>query len=676
MAEEYKRFATLLRSCAKLGLLAQGMQIHAMLLKLRNEFDLVMNNTLVDMYAKCRKPDLAQKLFDIMPERNVVSWTVLINGYLQQGRPCGSLSLFSDMSIAGVRPNEFTFSLNLKACASLGLPTHGMQIHDLCVKTGFEGYAVVSNALIDMYAKTGVLQDAVKVFKKMPTRNLISWNTMIAAYVHCGQEKNSFSAFREMQKEGEIPDEFTLSSLLKASGSLGSLERGLRIHASVITLGFSKSTILASALIDLYVKCRSLTEARSVFEASPQKNVVSWTAMLVGYAQEARTMEAMELFSRLRRSEIQIDNFVISSLVGSFADFALVELGKQFHGYTIKNLSGSDVSVINSIVDMYIKCGMIPEAEQLFNEMPEKSVISWTAMITGYGKHGDGKKAIDLFTEMEAQGTKPDEVTFLAVLSACGHAGLLEEGRMYFTKLTEQFGFQAKQEHYACMVDLLGRAGCLKEAKNLIHSMPVEPSCAVWQTLLGACRIHRDVDLGKEVGEILLMLDSRNPVNYVVLSNLYAEVGLWKECEIIREMMKRKGLKKEAGWSWIEIDKEVHFFYGGDDSHPLFKEIHEALAEVTGKIKEMGYIVGVRFSLHDVDAESKEENLKLHSEKLAIGLGIVLGFGGSVEVIRVFKNLRVCGDCHEFLKGVSRVLGREILAWILRLSPKAFLVDL
>ncbi|CAN6439008.1 unnamed protein product [Victoria cruziana] len=660
MAEEYKRFASLLRSCAKLGLLAQGMQIHAMLLKLGNEFDLVMSNTLMDMYAKCGKTESSHKMFDIMPDRNVVSWTVLMNGYLQQGRPWSSLSLFSDMSTAGFRPNEFTFSLSLKACASLGLSAHGMQIHDLCVKTGFKGYAVVSNALIDMYGKTGVLQDAVQLFERMRTRNLISWNTMIAAYVQCGQEKDSFSTFRQMQKKGEIPDEFTLSSLLKACGTLGSLEKGVLIHASVITLGFSRSIILASALIDLYVKCQCLTEARKVFEASPRKNVVSWTAMLVGYAQGARIMESMELFGQLRRSEIQIDNFVISSLVGSFADFALVELGKQVHGYTVKNPSGSDVSVINSIVDMYIKCGMMQEAEQLFNEMPEKNVVSWTVMITGYGKHGYGKKAISLFNEMEVQGTKPDEVTFLAVLSACSHAGLLKEGKMYFTKLTEQFGLEAKQEHYACMVDLLGRAGRFKEAKDLIHNMPVEPGFGVWQTLLGACRIHRDVDLGKEVAEILLRVDSRNPVNYVVLSNLYAEAGLWKECEATREKMKRKGLRKEAGWSWIEIDKEVHFFHVGDDSHPLFKEIHKALTEVTGKIKEMGYVVGMRFSLHDVDAESREENLKLHSEKLAIGLGIVLGFGGT-EVIRVFKNLRVCGDCHEFLKGVSRVLGREIL---------------
>ncbi|KAI3846048.1 hypothetical protein MKX03_029080 [Papaver bracteatum] len=662
---ELQKFADLLRNCSKYSLLDHGRQIHTAVLKMGFGVDLMINNDLVGMYGKCGATSTAHKVFDEMPVRNVVSWTTLMTGYLGNGNAKASLSLFFQMGYSGIEPNDFTFSTNLKACGILGIRETGMQIHALCVKTGFESVSVVGNSIMDMYSKCGRLDEATQMFDELPSRNLISWNTILSGYAHDGHSYRPLELIRRMQEEGEIPDNFTFVSALKACGGVGAMHEGQQIHASLMRRGFdiSRQTILACALVDYYVKCRSLSEARYVFNQIEQKNVVCWTTMIAGYTQAGDAQNSMELFGQTRVVDVQVDGFILSSMIGVFADLALVEQGKQVHSYTIKVPSGLDVSVANSIVDMYLKCGLAEEAKRRFSEISEPNVISWTVMITGCGKHGYGKEVIQLFEQMQLENIDPDEVTYLAVLSACSHAGLIEESHKYFSRLCGDHRIKPKVEHYSCMVDLLGRAGKLKEAKNLINNMEVEPNVGIWQTLLGACRVHKDLELGKEVGEILLRLDDNNPVNYVMMSNLFAESGEWRECQRVRELMKQKGLKKEAGCSWVEIDKEVHYFYGGDDRHPLTENIHNLLKEMEKRMKEeTGYVYRARFSLHDVEDESKEESLRMHSEKLAIGLGLLLG--GDLEekggVMRIFKNLRVCGDCHEFIKVLSRILKKVV----------------
>ncbi|XP_010242822.1 PREDICTED: putative pentatricopeptide repeat-containing protein At3g15130 [Nelumbo nucifera] len=657
---ERQRLAKLLRDCSKYSLLNRGLQTHVTTVKMGLGLDLIINNSLVDMYGKCNRLDMASLVFDKMPERNVISWTTLMGGYLCQGNAKATLSLFCQMGSSEVKPNDFTFSTSLKACGFIGIAENGMQIHVLCIKTGFEWNLVVANSIIDMYSKCGKIVESTRMFDIMPTRNLISWNSMIAGYTNARQSSKSLHLFKRMQEHGEIPDEFTYSSVLKSCAGLGAVQEGRQIHASLITRGFPIliQTIMASALVELYIKCRWLPEARKLFDRIEDKNVISWTAIIAGYAQEGKLQETIDLFRQFRKTGIQLDGFVLSSMMGVLADFALVEQGKQIHSYMVKVPYGLDISAANSVVDMYIKCGLTVEAEKCFNEILARNVVSWTVMISGYGKHGYGKDAIRLFEEMQLENIKPDEVSYLAVLSACSHAGLIEEGNKYFSTLCKDQSITPKVEHYACMVDLLGRAGHLKEAKDLIENMPLEPSVGIWQTLLSACRVHRDLEFGREVGEILLRLDGDNPVNYVMMSNIYAEAGEWGECQKVREAMKEKGLKKEAGCSWIDIDKEVHFFYGGDDTHPLIERIHEVLKVMERRIKEeTGYAHGVKFALHDVEEESKEESLRVHSEKLAIGLALVHG-GLDRGVVSVFKNLRVCGDCHEFFKGLSKVLKR------------------
>ncbi|KAF7827145.1 putative pentatricopeptide repeat-containing protein [Senna tora] len=657
---ERQLFTKLLKKCSKNYLLDRGKQVHGAVEIFGFGRDLVLNNDLVDMYAKCRRMDLACSVFDRMPERNVVSWTALMCGFLQNGDAKTSLSLFSKMGLSAVKPNEFTLSTNLKASGILGIAENGKQIHGVCAKSGYECVPVVSNSIIDMYSKCDRISEAARMFNVMPVKNLISWNAMIAGYTLKRNGEEALKLFRMMQERGEAPDEYTYSSLLKACGCLGAVREGTQIHASLITQGFPylvQSTV-SGALVDLYVKCRNMVEARRVFNQIEQNNVISWNSLILGYAQEGNLPETMNLFQLLRESKHQVDGFLLSSLIGVFADFALVEQGKQMHAYTVKVPYGLEISVANSILDMYMKCGLTDEADALFREMPVRNVVSWTVMITGFGKHGIGKKAVDLFNEMQVDGIEPDSVSYLAVLSACSHSGLIKEGQEYFSSFCRNQHCKPQVEHYACVVDLLGRAGRLKEAMDLIEKMPLKPNVGIWQTLLSACRMHGDVEMGKHVGDILLRLDGNNPVNYVMMSNIYADAGYWKESENIRYVVKRKGLKKEAGCSWVEIDKKVHFFYNGDENHPLTEKIHGILKEMEKRMKEeIGYVHNTKFSLHDVEEESKVESLRFHSEKLAIGLALLSGGPKDGQrMIYVFKNLRVCGDCHTFIKGLSKFL--------------------
>ncbi|KAI3713828.1 hypothetical protein L1987_72414 [Smallanthus sonchifolius] len=664
---ERQRFAKLLRVCSKNLLLDQGLQVHTAALKMGYGFDVMINNDLIDMYGKCGRGEMARKVFDGMLQRNVVSWTSLMCGYLNLGDAKSSLMLLCSMGRSMVKPNEFTFSTNFKACGFLGVPENGVQIHGLCCKTGFEWFHVVGNSMIDMYSKCGRIDAAAQVFDKMRERSLITWNAMIAGYAVRHTGNKSLVLFKEMQTQGILADEFTYTSTLKACAGIGELWAGRQIHGFLISTGYrlSQQTIVSGSLIDLYAKCGCLVDAQNVFDLVEKKSVISWTTLVVGYAQGGNLSKAMESYRALRKSDIPVDGFVLSSVMAVFADFALLEQGKQMHAYMKKVPFGLDISVSNSVMDMYLKCGLIEDADKAFNEMPKRNVISWTVMITGYGKHGFGKEAINIFENMQLENLAPDEVTYLAVLSSCSHSGLIDESKKYFSKLCNDPTIKPNVEHYACKVDLLGRLGRLKEARDLIKNMPVKPNVGIWQTLLSACKVHGDLEMGREVGEVLLKMDGVSAVNYVMMSSIYANAGFWKESEHVRKSVKVKGLKKSGGQSWVDIDKTIHFFYNGDERHPLTPRIHKKLKEIEKRLKEeVHYAYEVRFSLHDVEEESREESLRVHSEKLAIGLVLVHDEGIEKDerrLVRIFKNLRVCGDCHEFIKGLSKISKKVFL---------------
>ncbi|KAL8537150.1 hypothetical protein ACS0TY_012361 [Phlomoides rotata] len=535
-----------LRSSSKKLMYDAGKQVHGAVLRVGYALDLMMNNDLIDMYAKWGRMDCARSVFDIMPERNVVSWAYLMSGYLRLGDAKASLLLFNEMGHSNVNHNEYTLSMNIKACGVLGALETGKQIQAVCCKTGLGLYPVVGNSIIDMYFKFRRIDEAEQVFDEMPVRGLVTWNSIIAGYANFEDKgKKSLHFLQEMQEHGEMPDDFTFSSSLKACRGLGAIREGKQIHGFLIRKGYSISahTVLAGALVDLYAQSGFLFEAREIFREMEGKTMISWAALILGYARKGDLSAAMDLFRQLR-SNICLESVVLSSIISLFANSANVELGKQMHSYAIKVPSNLDCSVANSILDMYLKCSLTEEANKHFDKMAVKNVFSYAIMIRGYGANGLGKEAVQLFKKMQAEKIEPDLVTYLAVLSACSRSVLVEESQECFTRLCNEQELKPRVEHYSCVVDVLGRAGRLKEAKELIEKMPLKPNVAIWQTLFNACRTHRNVEMGREVGEILLKMGGDSLLNYALVSNIYVGAGLWKERNKLQKTAKARGLVK------------------------------------------------------------------------------------------------------------------------------------
>jgi pentatricopeptide repeat protein len=381
--------------------------------------------------------------------------------------------------------------------------------------------------------------------------------------------------------------------------------------------------------------------------------------MIAGYSQNGHACQALALFNEMQLSDATPDRATMVSVLQACSHFASLYQGNCIYSFIIQNGFEADVLVGTALLDMYSKGGNLQIARQLFDKMLKRDVISWSAMIAGYGMHGHGEDAIALFSQMEQTGVKPDHVTFTHVLCACSHAGLLDKGWQYFKSMKQYYSITPKVDHYACMVDLLGRAGCLGEAEEFIRNMPIEPNAGVWGALLGACRIHSNIGLGERVAEKLFELEPGDIGNYVLLSNIYAAAGKWNDVAKVRVMIKNKGLKKIPGRSLIEVNKKVHAFIVGDKSHPQFEEIYATLVALSNQMEEAGSVPDTDFVLHDVEDEVKEHMVYTHSEKLAIAFGLISTSPGTT--IRITKNLRVCGDCHNASKFISRLVRREII---------------
>eukprot|EP01018_Ginkgo_biloba_P011645 Gb_37070 [translate_table: standard] len=658
ITEESNTYASLLHGCAKMKELREGKRVHLHMIKTGFTPDFYIENHLLNMYAKCGCLVDARKVFDNMPERNVVSWTAMITGYDQYGQSQQSLILFRQMHRVSAYPNQFTFGSVFSACASLTAIKQGKQVHAYTIRTGFESHVFVGNALVTMYAKCSGIDDARRMFDKMPERNLISCNAIIAGYEQRGHGKEALKLFCQMLRVGKRADRCTLASVLGSCTNPDALEQGKQVHALVIKTEYDSEVIVGSALADMYAKCGNTGDALQVFDKMPVRDIVSWTGMIAMYAQQGH-VEALQVFIQLQWAGMKPDQFTFSTVLKACASLATLEQGKLIHAHTIRTGLDLDVVVGNALVHMYAKCGNIEDALRIFDKMTKRDTISWNAMIKGNAQHGRGKEALQLFEQMCQEDIKPDQFTFVGVLSACSHVGLVDEGRLYFESMSQDYGVIPQADHYACMVDLLARAGRLHEAEDLINKMPIEPDAVVWGTLLGACRIHGNMELGKRAAECLLELEPQNPAAYVLLSNICSAAGSWDEAAKVRKMMNERGVKKEPGLSWIEINNKVHTFVARDRLHPQTQQIYEKLEELTVSLKETGYVPDTNFVLHDVEEEQKENHLNHHSEKLAIAFGLISTI--PANPIRIMKNLRVCGDCHSAIKFISKIVEREIV---------------
>ncbi|KDP45013.1 hypothetical protein JCGZ_01513 [Jatropha curcas] len=613
------------------------------------------------MYSRFGLVGAARELFDEMPIRDSGSWNAMISGYCQNGNPAEALDVAGEMRLEGVAVDPVTVASILPVCAQLSDILSGKLIHLLVIKCGLECELFVSNALINMYAKFGCLGQAQKLFDQMVTRDTVSWNSIIAAYEQNHDVVTARLFFDKMQKAAARPDILTLVSLASIVAQLNDHRNSRSIHGFITRAGWLfEDNVIGNAVIDMYAKLGVTDSARKVFERLPIKDVISWNTLITGYAQNGLASEAVEVYHMMEEcKEIIPNQGTWVSILPAYSHLGALQQGMKIHGRVIKNSLYLDVFVGTCLVDMYGKCGKLDDAMSLFYEVPRKDSIPWNTIISCHGVHGHGEKALELFREMIAEGVTPDHVTFVSLLSACSHSGLVSDGQQCFHMMQEIYGIKPDVKHYGCMVDLYGRAGYLDKAYEFIKNMPIQPDASMWGALISACRIHGNMELGQYASDQLFEVDSENVGYYVLLSNIYATVGKWEGANKVRSLARGRGLRKTPGWSSIEMNNMVDVFYTGNKTHPKYEEIHRELRDLTEKMKTLGYVPDFSFVLQDVEDDEKEQILMGHSERLAIAFGIISTPPKST--IRIFKNLRVCGDCHTTTKFIARITEREII---------------
>ncbi|WJX96349.1 hypothetical protein P8452_77568 [Trifolium repens] len=574
----------ILRAVEKCSTMTELKQHHSLLIRIGLSTD---NHAMSRIINFCSKHDhfhYALKVFNTIPNPDTFLYNTLFKS--QSKTPFNALLFYSQMLQQSLTPNSFTFPILIRSCS---LHKQVKQIHAHVIKFGFGSDVFALNNLIHVYFSFGYLDDARKVFDKMPERSYVSWTTVISGYSHCGD----------------------------------------------------------------------VDEAFRVFELMNCKNSASWNAMIACFVQSNRFKEAFDLFNRMRVEKVELDKFLAASMISACTGLGALEQGKWIHGYVERSGIELDSKLATTIIDMYCKCGCLEKASQVFNGLPEKGVSSWNCMIGGLAMHGKGEDAIQLFKEMEREMVVPDGITFVNVLAACAHSGLVQEGRYYFRYMTEVHAVEPANEHYGCMVDLLARTGRIGEAKKVLDEMPMSPDASVLGALLGACKIHGNLELGEWVGKRVIELEPGNSGRYVMLANIYASHGKWEQVACVRKLMNDRGVKKAPGFSMIEMEGNVNEFVAGGKDHPLAKAIYAKVDEMLESIGLVGYVPDIGGVLHDLDEEEWENPLFYHSEKLAIGYGLLKSKRG--ETLRITKNLRICKDCHQACKLISKVYDRDIL---------------
>ncbi|XP_011629070.1 pentatricopeptide repeat-containing protein At5g40410, mitochondrial-like [Amborella trichopoda] len=635
-------------------------QIQTEVIKFGFDSNPFVGECLVSAYAKCFLIREAQSVFNSIPQRGVTAWNSLVVGYFQCGDYEKGLDLFRCLR-QQVKAGRVTVAKALGACASLRALDEGKDIHEFILKTQFETDAFVETALIDMYAKCGCVSMAIGLFETMPKKDLVTWNALITGLVRSGNGVDGLVLFHQMRLTTHLkPNEATLVNLTLVCAELGALDVGKNLHSYALKAGFCSHVNVGNSFMAMYGKCHHVDDAWLLFRTMHDRSLVSWNTIISIHTQNKRAYCALKLFVMLRESETRPDCTTLMSVLQACSLFAALKQSHAVHGYVIRGGFSSDVRVGTALVDAYTKCGYLCLSRQAFDEIvvADADAIAWSAMLAGYAMHGRGHEALEFFTLMESIGVTPDHVSFTHVLSACSHAGLVREGKQYFARMTNDYAISPQMDHYSCIVDLLGRSGLLNEAYELIEAMPIAPNAGVWGALLGACRIHHDINLAKIAAEQLFLLDPIDPGPYVILSNIYSAAGRWNEVSRVRALMRERGLKKDPGCSFFELNGKVHSFVVGDRSHPESEKIYARLKTLVEKSREVGYVPMTEFVLHDVEEEMKEELLWCHSEKLAIAFGLLTTSKGTPIVIT--KNLRICGDCHNAAKVISSLEKRDI----------------
>nr|XP_043613696.1 pentatricopeptide repeat-containing protein At3g16610 [Erigeron canadensis] len=647
-----------LKACSATRDVEIGKTIHDRVKSECLDEDVYVCTALVDFYTKCGLLDEARMVFDKMPFKDVVAWNAMIAGSCLHGMYPESLGLVKEMQEVGLRPNSSTIVGILPAIGEASDLIQGKAVHGFCLRRRYDD-VVVGTGLLDMYAKCECLGYTRRIFDTISVKNEVTWSAMISAFVACDSTMEALKLFGQvMVRSGVTISPVILATVLRACANLTDVNKGRCIHGYSLKLGFVSYLIVGNTLVSLYAKCGIVEDAVRFFNEMDVKDTISFNSIISGCVQNGDAGVAFNVFNKMRSFVVKPDMDTMIGFFPACSHLAALQHGACGHSYSVVCGFTGSTKVCNAIIDMYSKCGKVEMARLVFDQMDRRDLISWNAMIFGYGIHGLGLEAVSLFKHMQSDGFNPDDVTFICLLYACSHSCLVEEGKHWYAAMTEKFQIQPRAEHYLCMVDLLGRAGLLREAHEFIARMPFKPDIRIWSALLGACGIHKNVKLGEEILRKIQILGHESTGNFVLLSNIYSTVKRWDDAARTRVLQMEKGFKKSPGCSWVEINGIIHTFVGGDRSHPQWLLINRRLDELLVMMKKLGYDGDHNFVFQDVEEEEKEHILLYHTEKLAVALADL-----SLKPCRpilVSKNLRVCVDCHTALKYMSTITKRVI----------------
>ncbi|XP_057974211.1 pentatricopeptide repeat-containing protein At3g24000, mitochondrial-like [Malania oleifera] len=643
---------------------------HAHMIKTGAHEDFYLMTFLVNVYGKCGAMGDARKVFDKLPRRNVVTWTALMTGYVHNLQPELALRVFLEMIEAGAYPTNYTLGCVFSACSSLCLAELGEQIHAYAIKYHIEFDRSVGSSICSMYSKCGSLESVVKAFRRVEEKDVISWTAAICACVDNGVAAMGLRFFTEMLSEGVEPNEFTLTGALSSCCMMRAFGVGEQVHSLCVKLGYESNPRITNSIMYLYLKFGLIKDARRLFDQVESASLVAWNTMIAGHAQmmdlakddlsaHNSGTEALNIFLKLNQSGIKPDLFTLSSILTICSGLAALEQGEQVHALTIKTGFLSDVVVGTALINMYNKCGSIERANQAFVEMPTRTLVSWTSMITGFAQHGQSQQALQLFEDMRRAGVRPNKITFVGVLSACSHAGMVDEAMSYFEMIKAEYKIKPVMEHFACLIDMFVRLGQLEEAFDFIKKMNFEPNKFIWSILVAGCKSHGKLELGFYAAEQLLKLKLNDTETYLLLLKMYVSAGRWKDVAKVRKMKKEEKLGKLRDWSWIRFKDKVHSFKPDDRSHPHSEKMYELLEDLLNKSKSLGYESLGSIEVTDEDSDEETSSAVYHSEQLAVAFGL-LNMPSAVP-LRIIKSIAMCKDCHSFIKFVSLLTSREII---------------
>ncbi|CAM8998139.1 unnamed protein product [Rhodiola kirilowii] len=571
-----------------------------------------------------------------------------------------SLAAISASQEALVKPYIVTKCVGLlQACATSVFKLK--QVHAFSIRHG----APISNPELGKHlifcsvALSLPMSYAHSIFAQLKSPNIFAWNTMIRGYAESNNPWPAVEIHEQMRLSGIEPDTHTYPFLLKAVGKVMNVRVCEKVHSVIVRNGYESLVFVQNAMVHVYAACGRAESAHKLFVLMPEKCLVAWNSVINGFALNGRPDEALRLFTEMGVEECKPDGFTIVSLLSACAELGALALGRRVHMYMVKVGLTTNLHATNALIDLYAKCGSIVEARKVFDEMGERSVVSWTSLIVGLALNGFGQDALSLFQELENERLVPSEITFVGALYACSHCGMVDKGFEYFKRMKEEFGIKPNIEHYGCMVDLLGRAGLVRDAYKYIQDMPIPPNAVIWRMLLGACAMHKNIVIGEIARAQLQILEPGHSGDYVLISNLYASERRWSDVHKVRRKMVRDGVRKAPGHSYVELGNCIHEFVMGDKSHVRADEIYKMLEEIMRLLKLQGYAPHTENVHADIEEEEKEDALNYHSEKIAIAFALISTPPKSP--IRVVKNLRVCGDCHLAIKLISKVYEREII---------------